>query len=102
MLGATSTREEPWYVVPADRKWFLRTAVATIIVEHLNQMAPQYPSPSKAQLAEIRTAMTQLASAGAGSNASPETAPALPSAFAPGTRAPPKENPAISGASSSG
>lgn len=59
-LKATSTHEEPWYVVPADHKWFLRTAVATIIVEHLTQMAPQYPSPSKAQLAEIRAAMTQL------------------------------------------
>ena len=59
-LRATSTREAPWYVIPADHKWFLRTAVATIIVEHLTQMDPQYPSPSGAQLEEIRTAMRQL------------------------------------------
>lgn len=62
-LRATSTSEEPWYVVPADHKWFLRTAVATIIAEHLAEMDPRYPTPSEAQLAETRSAVAQLASA---------------------------------------
>ncbi len=77
-LKATSTREEPWYVIPADNKWFLRTAVATIIVAHLTEMNPRYPSPSKVQLAEIRTAMTELASGEAGSEVSNQTPTGTP------------------------
>jgi PPK2 family polyphosphate:nucleotide phosphotransferase len=56
-LGATSTRQEPWYVIPADNKWFLRTAVAAIIVQHLEDLDPRYPAPSK----EARRAMAQAA-----------------------------------------
>jgi PPK2 family polyphosphate:nucleotide phosphotransferase len=59
-LSATSTPQEPWYVIPADHKWFLRTAVASIIVEHLSDMHPQYPQPSAEQLAEMRRAVAQL------------------------------------------
>jgi PPK2 family polyphosphate:nucleotide phosphotransferase len=59
-LSATSTPQEPWYVIPADHKWFLRTAVASIIVEHLSDMDPQYPQPSEEQLAEMRHAVAQL------------------------------------------
>jgi PPK2 family polyphosphate:nucleotide phosphotransferase len=61
-LIATGTADEPWYVIPADHKWFLRTAVAAIIVEHLADMDPRYPEPSKAQLAEMRAAIAQLSS----------------------------------------
>jgi len=53
-LRATSTRHEPWYVIPADRKWFLRTAVAAIIVQHLSDVDPQYPTPSPQQRREMQ------------------------------------------------
>jgi PPK2 family polyphosphate:nucleotide phosphotransferase len=59
-LRATSTRKAPWYVIPADHKWFLRTAVAGIVVEHLTAMDPRYPTPSQQQLREMREAATPL------------------------------------------
>jgi PPK2 family polyphosphate:nucleotide phosphotransferase len=44
MLGATSTEHAPWYVIPADHKWFLRVAVAAVIVNTLAEIDPQYPA----------------------------------------------------------
>jgi PPK2 family polyphosphate:nucleotide phosphotransferase len=62
-LGGTSTPDEPWYVIPADHKWFLRTAVASIVADHLAELDPQYPMPSEAQLTEMRDAVAQFESA---------------------------------------
>ena len=59
-LSATSTRKAPWYVIPADHKWFLRTAVAAVIVQHLSDMDPQYPTPSEQQRREMREAVASL------------------------------------------
>ncbi len=59
-LRATSTRQEPWYVIPADHKWFLRTAVAAIIVQHLSDLDPQYPTPSEEQRREMHEAAALL------------------------------------------
>ena len=42
-LARTSTAQAPWYVVPADRKWFRNWAVSRIVVETLEDMDPQYP-----------------------------------------------------------
>ncbi len=42
-LTATSTEWAPWYVVPADRKWFRNLAVATVLVEALRRLDPQLP-----------------------------------------------------------
>lgn len=42
-INATSTPESPWYVIPADRKWFARIAISTIIVETLKDLKLQYP-----------------------------------------------------------
>ncbi len=42
-IGATSTASAPWYVVPADRKWYRNWAVSRILVETLDDMSPQYP-----------------------------------------------------------
>jgi PPK2 family polyphosphate:nucleotide phosphotransferase len=44
MLTATSTDHAPWYVVPADHKWFLRVAVAAVLVNALADIDPQYPT----------------------------------------------------------
>ena len=42
-LTRCSTQAAPWYVVPADRKWYARWAVQQLLIEHLEGMAPQWP-----------------------------------------------------------
>ena len=39
-----STEHAPWFVVPADRKWYARLAVQQLVVEHLRAMALQWPA----------------------------------------------------------
>ena len=39
-----STEDAPWFVVPADRKWYARLAVQQLVLEHLRVMAPQWPT----------------------------------------------------------
>jgi PPK2 family polyphosphate:nucleotide phosphotransferase len=70
-LRATSTADEPWYVIPADNKWFMRTAVAAIMIEHLADIDPQYPMPSRAQIDEMRVAVAELESGANGGGADP-------------------------------
>ncbi len=43
-LERCSTDEAPWYVVPADRKWYARLAVTGLVLEHLRAMDPQWPN----------------------------------------------------------
>ena len=50
MLINTSTKKAPWYIVPADRKWFSRYLVSEVIVEKLKEMDPQFPELSKEEL----------------------------------------------------
>jgi PPK2 family polyphosphate:nucleotide phosphotransferase len=45
VLDRCSTDAAPWYVVPADRKWYTRLAVQQLLLEHLRLMAPQWPGP---------------------------------------------------------
>jgi len=59
-LAATSTKDSPWYVIPADRKWFMRTAVASILVHHLDDMDPQFPEPTAEERAEMASAAKAL------------------------------------------
>ncbi|MFF4396835.1 polyphosphate kinase 2 family protein [Streptomyces sp. NPDC001480] len=57
MLSATSTEWAPWYVIPADRKWFARLCAAAVLVHTLIDIDPQYPQVSeqtRRELAEIR------------------------------------------------
>ncbi|MFJ8824094.1 polyphosphate kinase 2 family protein [Streptomyces sp. NPDC102467] len=42
-LDRCSTEEAPWYVVPADRKWYRNWAVGTLLLDHLEDIDPQYP-----------------------------------------------------------
>jgi PPK2 family polyphosphate:nucleotide phosphotransferase len=51
-LTETSTEWAPWYVVPADRKWVRDVAVATLLVETLKRLNPQYPPPPE-DLADV-------------------------------------------------
>ena len=43
MLSNTSTEWAPWYVIPADRKWFARTAAAAVLADALIRIDPRYP-----------------------------------------------------------
>lgn len=57
MLTNTSTELAPWYVIPADNKWFMRYAVSKIILERLQQLPLQYPElpdKEKTRLSEAR------------------------------------------------
>jgi polyphosphate kinase 2 (PPK2 family) len=44
-IEKTSTETAPWYVIPADRKWYRNWAVGKVIAETLEKMDPQYPAP---------------------------------------------------------
>jgi PPK2 family polyphosphate:nucleotide phosphotransferase len=46
-VRATSSAAAPWYAIPADHKWMARTAVAQIVVHHLERMDPRYPEPDE-------------------------------------------------------
>jgi len=57
MLNATSTKEAPWYVIPANNKWYARAVVADIITQRIDQLNLKLPSVSqdqKKKLAEIK------------------------------------------------
>jgi PPK2 family polyphosphate:nucleotide phosphotransferase len=47
MLERTSTDWAPWYLIPADRKWFRNLAVAHILGETLEDLHPEYPTPEE-------------------------------------------------------
>ncbi len=49
-INATATKECPWYVVPADHKWYMRYVVSEIILETLQEMNPQWPVVGEEQL----------------------------------------------------
>ncbi len=56
-ISATSTRHAPWYVVPADHKWFTRLAIANIVIETLESLELQFPpldARKRRELAEAR------------------------------------------------
>ena len=46
-IERTSVEHAPWYVVPADRKWFRNWAVSRIVIESLEAMDPRYPAPAE-------------------------------------------------------
>ena len=56
----TASKDAPWYVVPADHKWFTRLVVASAIVETLNSLDLEYPSLSKEVLKELDAAKQAL------------------------------------------
>jgi PPK2 family polyphosphate:nucleotide phosphotransferase len=56
-IEATSTRDAPWYIIPADKKWFTRLAVSEVIVHKLESMKLHYPvvtEEHKTELAEAK------------------------------------------------
>ena len=59
-LRATSTDDAPWYAIPADHKWMARTAVARIVVHHLELMDPRFPEPDEAARRAAAEAVRRL------------------------------------------
>lgn len=51
-LAATSTREAPWYVIPANHKWFRNLAVSQIVADTMEELGMSFPRPA-VDLAEI-------------------------------------------------
>jgi PPK2 family polyphosphate:nucleotide phosphotransferase len=60
MLSHTSTECAPWHVIPADRKWFMRVAVAATIVKTLMDIDPHYPTLDDTARNELLTAKAEL------------------------------------------
>lgn len=56
----TSTKESPWYIVPADAKWFLHLAVSKIIIQRLDKLNLAYPTVSKESLKVLDAAKKEL------------------------------------------
>jgi len=53
MIRQTATKEAPWYVVPADHKWFTRLVVAEVIVDALESLKLSYPEVTPAKRKEL-------------------------------------------------
>jgi len=60
LIAATSTKRSPWYVVPADNKWYTRLVVAAAIVETLKDLKLEYPTVDAAKRKELLTAKAEL------------------------------------------
>jgi len=59
-IQATSTEGAPWYVIPADKKWFTRLAISEVIVKKLEAMKLTYPTISEEKKAELAEAKRML------------------------------------------
>ena len=59
-INHTATPECPWYVIPADDKWYARYLMSEILVATLTQMAPQYPPLSEADRERIPEVLEKL------------------------------------------
>jgi hypothetical protein len=59
-IRATASTACPWYVVPADNKWFTRVVVAAAVVDALVSLDLRYPEVDKKQLADLTAARQTL------------------------------------------
>ena len=62
MIQETATKDAPWYVVPADNKWFTRVVVAAAVIETLDDLDLEYPEVGEDKLKELATAKKKLLS----------------------------------------
>jgi PPK2 family polyphosphate:nucleotide phosphotransferase len=68
MLSSTSTEWAPWYVIPADRKWYARIAAGAVIANTLIELDPRYPKVSRdarRALQEVKSVLEAQAPTGA-------------------------------------
>jgi len=59
-LSETSTKDAPWYVIPADHKWFAHAAIAEILHDTLKRLDPQFPTLTAAQRRELANARREI------------------------------------------
>ena len=59
-ISATSKTYAPWFIVPADKKWFTRLTVSEIIVDAMKKLKPDYPKLNKEQLEGLKRAKDLL------------------------------------------
>jgi len=62
MIQQTATKEAPWYVVPADNKWFTRFIVGSAVIEALCSLDLAYPEVDQSKLKELAAAKKKLLS----------------------------------------
>jgi PPK2 family polyphosphate:nucleotide phosphotransferase len=62
MLNNTSTKWAPWFVIPADHKWFTRAAVADVVIKQLLSLDLHYPEVDARQKAALQEAKKILES----------------------------------------
>ncbi len=62
MIQETATKEAPWYVVPADNKWFTRVVVAAAVIETLASLDLAYPKVDEGKVKELAAAKKKLLS----------------------------------------
>jgi polyphosphate kinase 2 (PPK2 family) len=62
MIQETATKEAPWYVVPADNKWFTRVVVAAAVIDILDSLDLAYPEVDEGKLNELAAAKKKLLS----------------------------------------
>jgi polyphosphate kinase 2 (PPK2 family) len=62
MIRNTSTEHAPWYVVPADNKWFSRLVISTVLVDTLESLDLSYPKVDDAKKKELEAAKKILVS----------------------------------------
>jgi len=60
MIRNTATKDSPWYVVPADNKWFTRLVVAAAVIETLASLELEYPEVGEEKLKELAEAKSLL------------------------------------------
>ncbi len=59
-VNHTATPEAPWYVIPADEKWYARYLMSEILLDVLTQMDPQYPDLDAEEAAKVPAALKAL------------------------------------------
>ena len=52
-ISSTSKSHAPWFIIPADKKWFMRFAVSSIIIESLKKLSLSFPKLSEEQLEKL-------------------------------------------------
>ena len=60
MIRNTATKDSPWYVIPADNKWFTRLVVAAAVIDTLASLDLEYPEVDEAKLKELAEAKKLL------------------------------------------
>ncbi|MEZ5115142.1 MAG: polyphosphate kinase 2 family protein [Candidatus Nanopelagicales bacterium] len=77
MLNHTSTEWAPWYVLPADHKWFSHLSASAVLLEAMARIDPQYPDVTAQQKADLAHAKEDLlGTAGGGSTGGDTPTPA--------------------------